>query len=255
MKIAHIINPVKVNKDNKSYLYYAQPITFKSMKIAKKVAEKKNKKLIIKLYAVCYPEDISIIPNYFKILPYLEKAICYDFPNITKRKLPYLQEIFDKVKNNVDADFYIYTNTDITLHQNFYLLIKKRLDSYDSEALIINRRDNIPKYINNIRFNEEHLSIITQIDGEKHPGRDCFIISKNIFFKIDMKNMFIATPPWGLVLMKYLSKIAKNFKILRNEYITFHIGCDNDHNNNQKTSLTKLNYYLSKNIVSILKKI
>lgn len=43
MKIAHIINPVKVNKDNKSYLYYAQPITFESMKIAKKVAEKKIK--------------------------------------------------------------------------------------------------------------------------------------------------------------------------------------------------------------------
>ena len=32
----HIINPFKCNEDNKSYLYYAQPITFKSMNISKK---------------------------------------------------------------------------------------------------------------------------------------------------------------------------------------------------------------------------
>jgi hypothetical protein len=249
MKIAHIINPVKVNKDNKSYLYYAQPITFESMKIAKKVAEKKNKDLKIELFAIYYPEDQSIVPEYFKTLPYLKKAICNDFPHITKRKLPYLQEIFDNVKKNVVADYYIYSNSDITLHSNFYTIVKKKLNCYKSEALIINRRDNIPKFINNIRFNKDHLSIITHIDGNKHPGRDCFVMSKKVFFQIDMKHMFIAAPPWGLILMKYLNKIAKNFKLLRNEYITYHIGCDNDHNNNQKTPLTKLNYTLSKDII------
>ena len=31
IKIAHLINPFKCSKDNSSYLYYAQPITFKSM--------------------------------------------------------------------------------------------------------------------------------------------------------------------------------------------------------------------------------
>ena len=31
MKIAHIINPFKCDKDNPSYFYYAQPITFRSM--------------------------------------------------------------------------------------------------------------------------------------------------------------------------------------------------------------------------------
>jgi hypothetical protein len=249
MKIAHIINPVKVNKDNKSYLYYAQPITFESMKIAKEVAEKKDKDLKIELYAICYPEDISIIPKYFKILPCLERAICDNYPHITKRKLPYLQEILDSVKKNVIADYYIYSNSDITLHPNFYFIVKKKLNNYKSEALIINRRDNIPKFINKIRFNKEHIHIITQIDGENHPGRDCFVMSKNVFFQIDMKNMFIASPPWGLVLMKYLDKIAKNFKLLRDEYITFHIGCDNNHSNNQKTPLTKLNYVLSKDVI------
>lgn len=249
MKIAHIINPVKVKEDNKSYLYYAQPITFESMKIAKKTAEKKNKDLKITLYAIHYPEDSSIVPPYFKILPYLKKAVSIDFPHITKRKLPYLQEIFNIVKKNVVADVYIYSNSDITLHPNFYCVVKKKLYEYQSEALVINRRDNIPKFINNIRITKDHINVLTQFDGEKHPGRDCFIMNKNVFFKLNMKNMFIATPPWGLVLMKYLNEIAKNFKILRGEFITFHIGCDNDHNNNKKTPLTKLNYLLSKNII------
>ena len=34
IKIAHIINPFKCQENNPSYLYYAQPITFKSMKRA-----------------------------------------------------------------------------------------------------------------------------------------------------------------------------------------------------------------------------
>jgi hypothetical protein len=249
MKIAHIINPVNVNKDNKSYLYYAQPITFESMKIAKKKANEKNQDLKIELYAIHYPEDKSIVPKYFKTLPYLKKAVCYDYPNITKRKLPYLQEIFNIIKNNVDADYYIYTNSDITLHPNFYLVVKKRLNDFQAGALIINRRDNIPKFMNNIRFNKEHVHVLTQYKGEKHPGRDCFVMSKNTFFKIDMKKMFIATPPWGLILLKYLNKITNNFKLLKNEFITFHIGCDNNHNNSQKTPLTKLNFLLSKDVI------
>ena len=31
----HILNPFKCDESNKSYLYYAQPITFKSMNISK----------------------------------------------------------------------------------------------------------------------------------------------------------------------------------------------------------------------------
>ena len=34
IKIAHLINPFKCAEDNPSYLYYAQPITFKSMRNA-----------------------------------------------------------------------------------------------------------------------------------------------------------------------------------------------------------------------------
>ena len=36
MIIAHIINPVKVNEDNPSYLFHTQPLTFESMLHSKK---------------------------------------------------------------------------------------------------------------------------------------------------------------------------------------------------------------------------
>ena len=49
IKIAHLINPFKCPEDNTSYLYYAQPITFKSMRNAQLEALKKG--IDVKLYA------------------------------------------------------------------------------------------------------------------------------------------------------------------------------------------------------------
>ena len=62
-----------------------------------------------------------------------------------------------------------------------------------------------------------------------------------------MKNMFIAHPPWGLILMKYLSKLGNNFKMLRSEFLTFHLGNDNNHQSSNKLDeLTKINIINSK---------
>ena len=249
MKIAHIINPVKVDESNKSYLFYAQPITFESMYLSKKYSENKDKNLDVSLYAVNFPEDESIIPEYLNRLPHLKNSVNKDYPTLTHRKLPFLQEIFDIIKENIDADYYIYTNSDITLRDTFYLKVKYFIKNYKLESLIINRRDNIPKFINNIRLTKEHLNIITTLEGETHPGRDCFVMSKRVFHEINMKKIFIGCPPWGRILMEYLGKISKRIKILRNEYITFHIGCDNNHKNSKKTPLTKLNFFLGKDIV------
>ena len=51
-KITHIINPVIVNKS--SDLYFAQPITFETMKKAKYFAKKS---VIVELYATCFKKD------------------------------------------------------------------------------------------------------------------------------------------------------------------------------------------------------
>ena len=249
MKIAHIINPVLVNEDHPSYLYYTQPITFQSMFDSKIYSQNKNNNLSIELYSINYPEDNIIIPDYFIKLPFLINSTQIEYPNITNKKYPFLQDIFDYSLKYINADYYIFSNADIIVHFNFYNFIYKKIIKYNYDSLIINRRDNIPKFINNIRLTKDHLNLIFELNGENHPGRDCFIIHHDILQKIDMKKLFIARPPWGLILMNYLNKISKNFKFFKNEFITFHLGCDNNHNNsNKKEILTKLNYSNSKSV-------
>jgi len=69
MKIAHLINPYKCPKENKSYLYYAQPITFQSMRSAQ--LEAKDKNIEVELCSAFFKEDEEIVPDYFVKLPYL----------------------------------------------------------------------------------------------------------------------------------------------------------------------------------------
>ena len=249
MLIAHIINPVLVDKNNSSYLYYTQPITFESLYKAELYAENKHKNLQIELYTVSYPEDNTIIPDYFIKLPCLTRSTKDIYPHISVKKLPFLQDIFDSINKYVSADYIIFTNTDIIAHYKLYDFIYENIKIFNYDSMIINRRDNIPKFINNIQLNHEHLNIIYELEGEKHIGRDCFVIEKKIFKKINMENIFIAHPPWGLILMKYLDKNSNNFKLFRNEYLTFHLGNDNNHkNNNKQEPLTQINYLNSKKI-------
>ena len=58
--IAHIVNPVMV--DESSDLFWAQPITFETMRKAKQYSEKL---VNIELFAAQFPEDRTFIPDFF----------------------------------------------------------------------------------------------------------------------------------------------------------------------------------------------
>ncbi len=94
MIIAHVLNPVKVNESNPSYLYYTQPVTFNSMYISKKYAEKYHISWKINLYSIHYPEDDIIIPNYFIKLPYLNRSTKDKYPDISKKKITIYSRYF-----------------------------------------------------------------------------------------------------------------------------------------------------------------
>ena len=227
--INHVINPFKCEKDNSSYLYYAQPITFKSMNIAKNKANKEIKNLNVKIFAINYLEDDSIIPKYFRKLNHLKRSTkdLYD----TNIKLPFIQDILDGLYNNTNSDYIIFTNSDISLKPNFYKKVYNIIKNEKRRSFTINRRDNIPKFfINNsnkkVYFNESHLNILNNFRGELHPGNDCFVIHKSLLKKINLKNLFIGYPPWGTVLVKVLEKLDSTFKIYKNLMVTYHLGKD-----------------------------
>ena len=72
MKIAHIVNPVKVDKDRD--LYFQQPITFESMLIAEKFAAGQVE---VKLIVTGYPEDEDLFPDKRLHTKLLKQYYCF----------------------------------------------------------------------------------------------------------------------------------------------------------------------------------
>lgn len=250
IKIAHLINPFKCTEDNPSYLYYAQPITFKSMHNAQLEAQKVG--LDVKLYTVNYPEDDEIIPEYFIKLPHLKKSTMSEFPEIDcNKKLPIIQEMFDSILQNSDADYIIFTNSDIGVQKNFYIKVNEFIHKNDLKSFIINRRDRIPKFKDEKRLTEKNLDIIYKESGKIHPGKDCFIMDRKILQQINMDLIFTGYPPWGSVLYEYLKRIDKNIYFYENEYLTFHLGCDNAWDKNKKSELWSKNIEISRKISNL----
>lgn len=248
IKIAHVINPFKCDLNHESYLYYAQPITFESMRIAKEKAQENN--ICIDLFSANFQEDNDYIPKFFKILPNLKKSTQSLFPKISKnKKLPIIQEIFDLIYNNTDADYVIFTNSDIGIQKNFYIQIHNYIKENGLQSFIINRRDNLPKFKNGHRLTKNDLDVLYNENGNPHPGKDCFIISRKLMSRIKMIFMFTGFPPWGDTLCTILEKIDPNFKLFKDLHLTFHIGSDCSWKTHEIHQLHKQNSIIAKKVL------
>jgi hypothetical protein len=213
LKIAHIINPVKVKKS--SDLYMAQPTTFETMKIAKMFA---NTKLEVDLFTAQYEEDLQIIPDFFFKTPNLDRSILdlKDFRK--KRKLPFIKDILDRLYYYSTAEYLIYTNADIALMPQFYLSVGGIIEQgYD--AFVINRRSIPGRYSS---LNE--IPLMYAEIGKKHPGFDCFVFHRKLYKKLDLGRICIGTTKIGVTVITNLICKAKKFKLFEDLHLTFHIG-------------------------------
>jgi len=217
MKIAHIINPVKVTE--KSDLFIAQPITFETMRRARKFAEQDND-LEIELYFTCYDEDLKIKPSDFKQTKLLTKSIL-DYKNFEKkRKLPLIKDILDGLYESSDADYFIYTNVDIAVMPYFYKEVKTMIES-GFDSFVINRRTINEKYTSIDEINQMYSDI-----GEKHPGYDCFVFKRDAYLKYQLGTACIGANWIGRVIISNAIAYSKKFQVFENEHLTFHIGDD-----------------------------
>ncbi|MFH1852173.1 MAG: hypothetical protein ABIA75_07510 [Candidatus Neomarinimicrobiota bacterium] len=201
MKIAHIINPVKIGPE--SDLYIAQPITMHTMLQAQAFA---RNSVVVDLYTTQYKEDREIIPKGLNITEDLKRSILDIKTFKTNRKLPLIGDILNSLYTNSDSDIFIYTNVDIALKPFFYLTIKSLLElGYD--GFCINRKT-IPKsYLGINELNIANLPLLYSIEGENHPGIDCFVFQRSIYPKFQLGNICIGFPPIGAVLFDNI----KNF--------------------------------------------
>lgn len=216
MRLAHIINPVKVSKS--SDLYTAQPITFESMRRAKEMAG--NSGICVDLFTTQYEEDRRIIPDYFTVLPNLERSVL-DFETFSKeKKLPLIQDILSRLHEHSDADYFIFTNVDIGLMPEFYVKVRKYIET-GLDAFIINRR--------RIKGTYKVVNDLPQIyldKGLPHPGFDCFVFHRDLYPKIRLDNICVGVPFIGVTLAYNLFSFSEKMKLFDEEHLTFHIGLD-----------------------------
>ena len=113
--LAHIVNPVAIGET--SDLFVAQPITFESMRLAREFA---RGTVDVSLHTAQFAEDHAIIPDYLACTPDLTRSVldCGNFQ--VKRKLPLIKDILGRLYDASDAEYFIYTNVDISwpLHGN-----------------------------------------------------------------------------------------------------------------------------------------
>lgn len=232
MKLAHIINPVKVDSNNSSYLHIAQPITFQSMLQAQYEAHRfKDMDIHVDLYITQYHKDREIVPKGFIILPDLDKSTL-DFHTFKtgNRELPRIRDIIDRLHESSSAEYFVYTNVDIGLQKNFYIYVVTLINK-GFDAICINRRNNIPKYLNGFGILDvSQLEIIYKQKGEKHRGTDCFIFRRDIVPILNLGNVFVGYPPVGKALREQIQKNSERFIWVKNKRVTFHIGKDNPRN-------------------------
>lgn len=215
MKLAHIINPVKVPAA--SDLYFAQPVTFETIRVASQLAQSKVE---VELYTVCYPEDAEIIPGYFTTLPPLQRSIQDTGQFNRNKKYPFIADILSSLYNSTQADYLIYTNMDISLMPQFYIAVAEILkEGYD--AVLINRRGISAKY-----KSIEELPLMYSDYGKPHPGFDCFVFKRELFPKLILENICIGVPFIEVALTHNLIAFAQKLKLVDDLHLTFHIGTE-----------------------------
>ncbi len=215
MKLAHIVNPVKVADTNQ--LYVAQPITFESIRVAKQFAENQQS---VELFAVGYSEDIEIVPAYFTVLPNLSRSVLDIFQFSPPRKYPLITDVLSSLYNNTDADYLIFTNMDIALMPQFYLAVKELLTD-GADVLLINRRGISTSYAS-----VKQLPLMYSDFGKPHPGFDCFVFKRDLFPQLILENVCVGVSFSEVALVHNFIAFAKQLKLVDNLHLTFHLGAE-----------------------------
>ncbi len=215
MKLAHIINPVKVPAA--SELGIAQPITFESIKVAKEFAAGK---VDVELYTVCFEEDREIIPPHFNQLPNLLRSVQDVKKFAGTKKYPALTDVLTTLYNASNAEYLIFTNMDISLMPQFYTTVAELLkEGFD--ALLINRRGISTKY-----KTVEELPLMYADFGKPHPGFDCFVFKRELLNKFILENICVGVSFSEVALVHNLIAFAERLKLIDNLHLTFHIGSE-----------------------------
>jgi hypothetical protein len=173
----------------------------------------------VEQFAICYPEDESVLPKDFTILPYMERSVLDLATFKTKhRKLPLFVDMLDALYKNSDADYFIQTNADIGLMPHFYDAVRRIIETgYD--AFCINKR-----CISSHYTDVKDLPLMYSELGVAHNGYDCFVFRRELYPDFKLGNVCMGTPWSETTLAASMLTYARNMVVFKNSHLTFHIG-------------------------------
>lgn len=212
---AHIIN--LFDAPETSDLKLAQEVTVASMIRAKTDAENDCS---VELLSCQTKQDRHLVSSQFQCTEDLTRSVLNKDKFQKQLELPILRDILDRLYNESDAEYLIFTNVDIGVQPNFYQKINEFIDA-GHDAFMINRR-RIPAKFNSVNELEKMYSE----KGLKHPGFDCFVFKRELYPKFALANVCIGVPFIGITLSQNVFCFAENPKVYTDEYLTFHIGLE-----------------------------
>ncbi|MFT7582616.1 MAG: hypothetical protein ACI9MR_004298, partial [Myxococcota bacterium] len=135
--LLHLVNVFNARLDVSAFV--AQPATLESMREAKRFAAPH---VNVTLATVQAAGDDVLVPPGFERLPDLERDVTDIGAFATPLRLPLLADLLDRAVDAAtaaDAEFIVFTNTDIAVQPGFYRYLDDMID-HGYDALIINRR-------------------------------------------------------------------------------------------------------------------
>lgn len=213
--IAHIINIFQPAET--SDLKLAQEATIASMIRAKNNSADPR---CISLLSAQTAEDRKMVPENFKTTTDLHRDVT-DLQTFEKKMhLPILRDILDRIYNESDAEYLIFSNVDIGVQPDFYDEINRFIDQ-GHDAFMINRRRVPEKFNSAAQLNEMFAE-----KGKGHPGFDCFVFKRELYPKFSLADVCIGVPFIEITLSQNLFCFAEKPKVFTDEHLTFHIGME-----------------------------
>ncbi len=213
MRIAHIICPL-VDTDN-SDLKLIHDITFESMKVAKELA-----KGVVEVdqFSAVFPEDeLNQSLNFSKVIYLNHSSLDIDGFQFGM-KLALIGETLDKLYENTNAEYLIYTDIRIALQPKFYLQIRKIIENGNDAFVVSNRL--ISKKYNSF----DQFPLMLKARGKKQQEYDCFVYKRVHYKKFILGNSCIGHRWVSQLIIANLMAFADNFSYFENLNITFKLS-------------------------------
>ena len=140
------------------------------------------------------------------------------------RPLPLIADILQAGFDKGAGEYLIYTNIDIGLQPSFYDGVDKLVREHEvsnGAAFCINRRTISDEVTDPARINEMYSQT-----GEAHPGYDCFVFPREWVSRMVLGDCCVGSLWFPGLLLANMDVLGDGVGILKEEYLTFHLGND-----------------------------